>query len=183
MPLPTTPPVTTSVPVTAAPIVPAFHWVGVKRINGNSIWPCGLGPAGEERPAIGLEEFENAVCNATRRILIMDPHFDFWCGLASIWTALEVTSAQDIRILSGVHAQLMKDLAASSRNLPPRIELGQLPGGQIHDRYAFIDDDLWHFGATVGGGFHVVSSASHGWVVEAAELYDLFRNLWDRWSK
>lgn len=183
MSLPTSPPVATTVPVAAVRAAPTFHWVGVKRIHAKSIWPCGLGPAGVERPATGLQEFEEAVCGATNRILIMDPHFDFWCGLASIWDAIELTSAQDIRILSGVLPELNRELAASKRKLPSRVLLGHLQAGQIHDRYAFVDDDLWHFGATVGGGFHVVSSASHGWIEEADELYDLFRNLWDRQNK
>ena len=32
----------------------------------------------------------------------------------------------------------------------------------IHDRFAIIDDELWHFGATVGGFHSQVSAAQEG---------------------
>lgn len=47
----------------------------------------------------------------------------------------------------------------------------------IHDRYAVIDDDLWHFGYTVGIHSTKLSSLSHGW--PAAKAEQLFDELWE----
>ena len=33
----------------------------------------------------------------------------------------------------------------------------------VHDRFAIVDDELWHFGATVGGFHHGVNAATRGW--------------------
>jgi hypothetical protein len=48
----------------------------------------------------------------------------------------------------------------------------------VHDRFALVDDDLWHFGSTVGGGYHQLSAASRGWYERAPELSRVFENLW-----
>lgn len=57
-----------------------------------------------------------------------------------------------------------------------------LPGvsSRVHDRFALVDDELWHFGSTVGAledqGF---SAVSRGWYIEAEEFVQLFTQcLW-----
>jgi hypothetical protein len=49
----------------------------------------------------------------------------------------------------------------------------------LHDRFAIIDDELWHFGATVGG-FHVqVSAATRGWSAVEHGAEEFFKMAWD----
>lgn len=49
----------------------------------------------------------------------------------------------------------------------------------VHDRFAIIDNELWHFGATVGGLHRSVNAASRGW---DASTHDAVRFFNDAWS-
>lgn len=49
----------------------------------------------------------------------------------------------------------------------------------LHDRFAIIDDELWHFGATVGGLHNLVNAASRGWDVDDHDAVRFFDNAWD----
>ncbi len=46
----------------------------------------------------------------------------------------------------------------------------------IHDRFAYIDGVLWHFGAYIGGGHKNFNAYSTGWI--NTEFNKLFDNLW-----
>lgn len=48
----------------------------------------------------------------------------------------------------------------------------------LHDRFAIIDDELWHFGATVGGLHSKVSAVSHGWHAEQRRASSFFEEAW-----
>ncbi|MDP2501399.1 hypothetical protein BCT47_23505 [Vibrio splendidus] len=48
----------------------------------------------------------------------------------------------------------------------------------IHDRFAIIDDELWHFGATVGGFHSQVSAASRGWDASEHGAIEFFNLVW-----
>lgn len=48
----------------------------------------------------------------------------------------------------------------------------------VHDRYAIIDDELWHFGATVGGFHHQVNAATRGWSAREHDAYTFFDLAW-----
>ena len=50
--------------------------------------------------------------------------------------------------------------------------------GRFHDRYALIDQELWHFGSTVGGGYPLLSSVSRGWIGHVSDFETLFLNWW-----
>jgi hypothetical protein len=46
----------------------------------------------------------------------------------------------------------------------------------VHDRFAIVDDELWHFGATVGGFHELVNAATRGWDIDdhgALQFFDL----------
>ena len=49
----------------------------------------------------------------------------------------------------------------------------------IHDRFAIIDDELWHFGATVGGFHASVSAASRGWRASDHGAIEFFELAWN----
>lgn len=48
----------------------------------------------------------------------------------------------------------------------------------IHDRFAIIDDELWHFGATVGGLHEHVNAATRGWAADDHNALAFFETAW-----
>ena len=48
----------------------------------------------------------------------------------------------------------------------------------VHDRFSIIDDELWHFGATVGGLHDQVNAATRGWDVDDHGALDFFETAW-----
>ncbi len=102
--------------------------------------------------------------------------------------------ASEVKILSGCDAnETQKSLQAKlhSRahqiNLkfprpigspPLSIEFKTLPDRLVHDRFAIIDDELWHFGGTVGGFEKQFSVASRGWRSSEYGADTLFHNIW-----
>ncbi|WP_413437135.1 hypothetical protein ACFDAU_11990 [Sulfuriferula sp. GW1] len=49
----------------------------------------------------------------------------------------------------------------------------------IHDRFAIIDDELWHFGGTAGGFHASVSAASRGWRATDHGAIQFFEMAWN----
>ncbi|MGA0565658.1 hypothetical protein ACO2RV_24895 [Ancylobacter sp. VNQ12] len=47
-----------------------------------------------------------------------------------------------------------------------------------HDRFAIIDDELWHWGANVGGTHHLVNAYSRGWSARRTQADRYFDRLW-----
>jgi len=50
----------------------------------------------------------------------------------------------------------------------------------VHDRFAIIDDELWHFGATVGGFHAQVSAATRGWRASDHNTDAFFESAWSK---
>jgi hypothetical protein len=48
----------------------------------------------------------------------------------------------------------------------------------VHDRFAVIDDELWHFGGTVGGFHEHVTAASRGWDADEHDAVAFFDLAW-----
>jgi hypothetical protein len=49
----------------------------------------------------------------------------------------------------------------------------------VHDRFAIVDNELWHFGATVGGLHNLVNAATRGWDAKAHDAERFFNNAWE----
>lgn len=49
----------------------------------------------------------------------------------------------------------------------------------VHDRFAIIDNELWHFGATVGGLHSAVNAATRGWSAEEHDAVRFFNDAWN----
>ena len=49
----------------------------------------------------------------------------------------------------------------------------------VHDRFAIVDNELWHFGATVGGLHNLVNAATRGWNAIAHEAVRFFNEAWN----
>jgi hypothetical protein len=48
----------------------------------------------------------------------------------------------------------------------------------VHDRYAIVDDELWHFGATVGGLHEALNAVTRGWDSEQHDALRFFNDAW-----
>lgn len=44
----------------------------------------------------------------------------------------------------------------------------------VHDRFAIMDQEIWHFGAAIGGMHGKLAAFSHGWKDEGNLLHDYF---------
>ncbi|MNG78220.1 hypothetical protein D3C79_367870 [compost metagenome] len=151
-----------------------------------------------------LSVFVSAVRNATARIWIVDEYF-FTSGSKKIKTTIHVSDicnwfhkdliATDIRILTGSHSEVTaEDLSLVSmqaedinRSRPKRqtnckidikTNLTSEDLNFIHDRFAIVDNELWHFGGTVGGYQKNVSAVSRGWCARETGAIEFFRLAW-----
>lgn len=103
--------------------------------------------------------------------------------------------ANDIKFLTKQHGEIGEDVLAklqmraqeinnySSRrpvkcSIEVRTHLTQKSCNYIHDRFAIIDDELWHFGGTVGGFHAAVSAASRGWRASDHGAIEFFEMAW-----
>ena len=136
-----------------------------------------------------LLAFDRAVVTACHRLLIMDRHFGE-IGVKSLQRAFEKSQASDVRLLTGS----VDDLEKMCNDLKQRINLHR--SGQkmvdvqwrnalqrssypfLHDRFAVVDDALWHFGATVGGGHPSLNAASGPWPAEKTGAVRFFDECW-----
>ena len=142
---------------------------------------------------MGLQAFESAVIGAVNRILILDPHFDE-VGVDVLEPALSLTQARDVRLLTS-----SGDLARERRDelrvmLTDSCNSDRVDGSQVevlwstalqrdrfpflHDRFAIVDGDLWHFGSTVGGGYGGLTAASGPWSAVDTRAVEFFEMCW-----
>lgn len=152
---------------------------------------------------IPLQKFGNAVANAQERIWIVDAYIftpDNEKPSQRIEQILEwlpiCLEASDIRLLTKqsqeideIEIKILEQRAqdinahAARREKECRIEvrrhLTQSDCNFIHDRFAIIDDELWHFGGTVGGFHSKVSAASRGWRASEHGAIRFFEEIWN----
>jgi hypothetical protein len=152
-----------------------------------------------------LIAFAQAVSNANSRVWIIDEYLlmpDKGKGTPQIrleqileWLPYNL-EASDIRFLTKqhkeisevafmaqlrAHAQIINDHSVR-RKTQCSIELRTHLTRNfafIHDRFAIIDDELWHFGGTVGGFHASVSAASRGWRASDHGAIDFFEMAWN----
>lgn len=107
---------------------------------------------------------------------------------------LRQTPAQSIRLLTANkagHEEQIEQLRTlqDERRAPPRneaftieVRLVREGRGRVrlpHDRFAIVDDELWHWGANVGGTHHEVNAYSRGWSADETGAADYFKRLWN----
>ena len=139
--------------------------------------------------------FRDAVRLASNRIWLLDKQLLRDDKSARLLVQfLGGTRATDIRLVTASkegaaeRAKWLKDLETqlqdSNRGMPPRIQISlnlnkverEVP--DIHDRFAVIDDVLWHCGATVGGLHSAINAMSFGWSAHTTHAIDFFDQLW-----
>jgi phage terminase large subunit-like protein len=102
-------------------------------------------------------------------------------------------AASDIRILTGSPREVSKEILmrfeecseninrSAHRRMKCNIEIRthlKKDFNCVHDRFAIVDEELWHFGATVGGFHPSVSAASRGWLATEHGAVEFFEEAW-----
>jgi len=151
-----------------------------------------------------LDAFRIAIMNAVDRVWVVDGYFlmpDRGGGADSrILTILNWLHpnlvATDIRILTRKHSEIDEDMLGLFQMCEEEINATQTRRAKqcsiqvntrlaqdfdyIHDRFAIVDDELWHFGATVGGFHTSVNAASRGWCAVDSGAVDFFKMVWEK---
>jgi hypothetical protein len=140
---------------------------------------------------LGSTEFRRALRTASR-LWILDQYFDLLAA-EPLKESLQDTNIKDLRIngMRDVTAQNVSDiqgdfteiLRASARGFyEPEVswrdDLWRKTEITLHDRFAIVDEELWHFGATVGGSHRSINAFSCGWSVKETFAEEYFLDLW-----
>lgn len=153
---------------------------------------------------VPLQKFCKAVAEAQERVWIVDEYLlipDKGKGSAAdridkilTWLPLWL-AASDIRLLTKQHQEVgeselikfqqrARDISNYGAHcekecfIQIRMHLTRVCGF-IHDRFAIVDDELWHFGGTVGGFHATVSATSRGWRAADHGAIDFFEEIWN----
>jgi hypothetical protein len=139
--------------------------------------------------------FKDAVRAARRRVWLLDEYLlgDDKSG-ERLWELFYDTGASDLRVVTsskeGAEArakwlkELEPDLQKRTFGTPPKIKIylnfksmKDLP--EVHDRFAVIDDVLWHCGSTVGGLHYAINAMTFGWSVQQTRAEKFFLRVCD----
>lgn len=132
--------------------------------------------------------FMKAMKTATDRIWILDKHMDL-AELRQLENGFSRTSATNIRLLTVSNPDPIKNHLEKLRNSPGEeirnpaiISVVQLKNlsQYIHDRFAILDQELWHFGANVGGAHSSLNAFSRGWDAATTMAESSFNSIWNR---
>lgn len=186
---------------------PTFRGYGDDGRSDSSVFPCltAIKARKAARPPEALDAFREAVWMAQDRILVLDDFlFEPNEGQSRrsrydqilLWLP-DRLAANDIRFLTNkkddereqVEIQkLFNERAATINQCAPRrqgattIQIRFSLGREfpyVHDRFAIIDNELWHFGATVGGLHNLVNAVTRGWDAEAHDAIRFFNDAWN----
>ena len=155
---------------------PKMHWIWAD-VGG---FPFGEIMNTEDHSPSILDDFSTAILQANSRIWIMDPHFDHKVGLRCLWVSLCYTEASEVKIIShedfeGEWINKLEEEFDVSMTIKLEWRKGFF---QLHDRFAIIDNQFWHFGSTVGGGFYKYGAATSGW--SSGLLEKVFMSQWEK---
>lgn len=146
---------------------------------------------GDERASDPLisPTFAHAL-NVASQVWIVDCYFADTPDLADeLFGIVTIADVAQVRIVTAERDEL-KDLQSRAtywNNEGRRtgtIELRTLPqrerGWRVlpHDRFALVDGTLWHWGATIGGGYSGLNACSYGWSATRTGAVSWFERLW-----
>lgn len=153
---------------------------------------------------VPLRKFGKAVADAQERVWIVDKYLlmpedgkgstadrvDNILRWLPLWLA-----ASDIRLLTKRHQEVGEDDLKKFQRRAREISNYEARRGKecsievrmhlrrdcdlIHDRFAIVDDELWHFGGTAGGFHADVSAASRGWRAADHGAIEFFEEIWN----
>ena len=167
------------------------HWRGgrLAEVAGELRGLADLRAAYDHRPPTFETDFSFAVAMAEHRVWVLDSNFgrsdgsSLWCGgtialsrgLIANGNPIEVHILGEHRPDTGHQELLWLSLNGRRSISPRRIEWRTFNAGcRVHDRFAVVDEQLWHFGSTVGGLHLSVNAASHGWDAARSGFEDFY---------
>ena len=169
---------------------PALIWAGLG--TDLDFFPTITVLRGREREVDQLSQikaFINALSNAEDRIWILDNYFGKKAKkIENIVLCIERAEARSIRIISRFFdKEILKRLQhrrrvdSRKRFLPPDFgiswqKLYSFP--DLHDRFVIVDNELWHFGGSIGGGQEILTAASRGWPAFSIGAIDRYQEIW-----
>ena len=125
--------------------------------------------------SLGIKEFWDKFCHSTN-ILFADSHFDIIhfrrieFELERLLLSKENSHAMEISIYCRSNLKNLTEYNSKQKSANPRIydiahiSIGKLPDKDlIHDRFAIMDEEIWHCGAAVGGMHGALNAVSRGW--------------------
>ena len=159
----------------------------------------------EVAESIGLSSFVDALAGARTRIWVLD-RFYFKrdgdgppCAADLLLGVGRLRRGVDVRILTSNKNNVGEEYVSGFlRQLsvwcvegdvePPEAEvihwtLGQKGAPEVHDRFAIVDYELWHFGGSVGAVNSGVTAGSRGWSASRTGADSFFLELWEPTSE
>jgi hypothetical protein len=149
-----------------------------------------------------LLPFLEAIRKAEQLLWIIDKNFlqkkkvSSQNGIDTIFEAVSVSNVQDIKIIAmpgGSETPSAEDEVKRLKNARRNYKSGQerLPiaictnldkqtSSLIHDRFAIVDNVLWHFGSDVGGRDAALNAVSLGWDAGDTNAKSFFSDLWEK---
>ncbi|MXP25187.1 hypothetical protein GRI39_03905 [Altererythrobacter indicus] len=135
--------------------------------------------------------FQEAVGSA-KEVWIVDGYLGETLDLADmLFKIVTLADVEQVRIITAAkqEAASLEELVTkwnSSARRSGHIEILTLPkrdsgfGALPHDRFALVDGILWHWGATVGGGFSGQNACSFGWSATRRGAVAWFEKMWEQ---
>ena len=129
--------------------------------------------------------------NGATKALLLDPYLQAEQMAAirdQLWNSTDIERLHIITEKKKDWPDTQSHLADLRRRLlanNPTADI-QLKGGLdgrsfpfLHDRFAMLDGELWHFGGTVGGLQNGLTAYSRGWSASAQQFEKLFSEIWN----
>ncbi len=125
-----------------------------------------------------------------KQVWIVDGYLAETLPLAdALFEIVTCAKVEQVRIITAAKAEFaeLQERAVywnTRASRPGKIELLTLPkreqgfGALPHDRFALVDGILWHWGATVGGGYSGQNACSYGWSAQHTGAATWFDDLW-----
>lgn len=145
--------------------------------------------------ALVLDSFTRTLRNASEKIWIIDTylHKNFSKNkvLHSILDSILInkatidvrlylkskTNEENIKEIVNIYNHTIREDRGNSRATTIALKFYD-DLNYLHDRFAIVDNDLWHFGSDVGASLPSLHATSYGWNAEKLEITDFFEELW-----
>lgn len=146
--------------------------------------------------ALVSQNFQQAILNAKQKIWILDTYLHKNMKESSVFESIlnliktnkqilsvrfylrSKTNENEINELVKYYNDLIRDDKRSHQGT--KIECGFFNNLDfIHDRFAIIDNNFWHFGSDVGASNQSLHATSYGWNSDKLQITNFFEELWE----
>ena len=148
-----------------------------------------------EKNALVLDSFTRTLRNASDKVWILDTYLHknfskndvFESILKSILINKSIidvrfylkskTNEEEIKEIVKFYNDLIREDRSNSRATTIALKFYD-DLNYLHDRFAVVDNDLWHFGSDVGATLPSLHATSYGWNAKKLKITDFFEELW-----